>query len=65
MRSDLGTGDQNLLPFPKSKPMLQLIKVSKENASQISLNPQMKKKEKLSKKKGKNWLGLKQYRNKN
>lgn len=53
MRPEDKGGDQNLLPFPKSKVMLDLIKVSQENASQISLNPHIKKKEKFAKKKGK------------
>ena len=58
-------GDTSLLPFPKSKVIMDLINVSKENASEISLHPQMKKKEKVLKKKGKNWLALKEYKNKN
>ena len=58
-------GDTSLLPFPKSKVILDLINVSKENASEISLHPQMKKKEKVLKKKGKNWMALKEYKNKN
>ena len=44
---------------------MDLIKVSKENASEISLHPQMKKKEKNLKKKGKSWIALKEYKNKN
>jgi len=38
--------------------ILDLIKVSKENASEMSLHPLLKKKEKVFKKKGKNWLAI-------
>ena len=31
----------------------------------MSLHPHLKKKEKFAKKKGKNWLALKEYKNKN
>jgi hypothetical protein len=33
-----------ILPLPKSKALEELIKISKDNASEISLNAQMKKK---------------------
>ena len=33
MRPEDRAGDQNLLPFPKNKVMMELIKISKENAS--------------------------------
>ena len=48
----------SLLPFPEVKSVNELIKVCRENASEISLHPQMKTKVKLSKRKGKNWMGL-------
>lgn len=48
-----------MLPFPKSKMIQDLIKVSVENASEMSLHPLLKKKEKIFKKKGKNWIGIK------
>jgi len=39
--------------------IMDLIKVSKENASEMSLHPLLKKREKIFKKKGKNWLAIK------
>ena len=48
----------SLLPFPDVKAINELIKVCRENASEISLHPQMKQKVKFSKRKGKNWMGL-------
>lgn len=48
----------SLLPFPEIKAINELIKISKENASEISLHPQMKQKIKLPKKKGKDWFAL-------
>lgn len=39
-----------------------MIAVSKENASEISLHPLLKKKEKILKKKGRGWLGIKEYK---
>lgn len=50
---------EDVLPFPKSKMIQDLIKVSVENASEMSLHPLLKKKEKIFKKKGKNWIGIK------
>ena len=41
-----------------------LIKVSQENASEMSLHPLLKKREKVFKKKGKNWIAIKEYKNK-
>jgi hypothetical protein len=38
---------------------MDLIKVSKENASEMSLHPLLKKRDKIFKKKGKNWLAIK------
>jgi len=40
-----------------------LINVSSLNASEISLNNNMKKKERLLKKRGKDWVALKEYKN--
>ena len=56
VRPDFNT----LLPFPKNKSITDLIKVSRESASEISLHPLLKKKDKIIKKKGKGWLGLKE-----
>ena len=39
--------------------------MSRENASEISLHPQMKQKVKYSKRKGKNWMGLREVKGKN
>lgn len=39
-----------------------LIKVSYENASEMSLHPLLKKRDKVFKKKGKNWLAIKEYK---
>jgi hypothetical protein len=39
--------------------------VSKENASEISLHPQMKQKIKFSRRKGKDWMALREIKNKN
>lgn len=50
--------EKGLLPFPKNKQMLDLIKVSSENASEMSLHPLLKKRDKIFKKKGKNWIAL-------
>ena len=47
------------------KAVKELIKVCKENASEISLHPQMKQKVKFSKRKGKNWMGLREVKGKN
>ena len=65
LRPDDRGGETNLLPFPKNKIILDLIKLSRENASEISLHPQMKKKDKILKKKGKSWFALKESKNKN
>jgi len=46
------------LPFPKNKQILDLIKVSVENASEMSLHPLLKKRDKILKKKGKGWVGI-------
>ncbi len=43
--------------------MEDLIALSARNASEISLSPHLKKKEKISKKKGRNWICLKEYKN--
>lgn len=48
-----------VLPFPPNKMINDLIKVSKENASEMSLHPLLKKRDKVFKKKGKNWLAIK------
>ena len=48
------------MPFPVNKQMNDLIAVSKENASEISLHPLLKKKDKLFKKKGQGWLAIKE-----
>jgi len=48
-----------ILPFPANKMINDLIKVSTENASEISLHPLLKKKDKIFKKKGKNWFAFK------
>jgi hypothetical protein len=37
-------GPNSILPFPISKSLEELMRISKENASEISMNPQMKKK---------------------
>ncbi len=58
VRPDINT----LLPFPKNKMINDLIKVSRESASEISLHPLLKKKDKLIKKKGKEWLGIKEIK---
>jgi hypothetical protein len=50
--------EQKILPFPKSRILEDLIKVSSLNASEISLSTNMKRKEKVLKRKGRNWLGL-------
>lgn len=42
-----------------------MIKVSKENASEIAMHPQMKTRIKYPKRKGKHWLGLREVKNKN
>ena len=57
------TAEQKILPFPKSKVLEDLISLSSRNASEISLSPHMKKREKVSKKKGRNWWCLKEYKN--
>ena len=56
----LRTNESSILPFPKNKTLNDLINVSKENASEISLHPVLKKKEKLLKKKGKGWIAIKE-----
>jgi hypothetical protein len=43
----------SILEFPKNKMLEDLIKVSRENASEMSLHPLLKKKDKILKKKGK------------
>jgi hypothetical protein len=40
--------------------MEDLIAVAKENASEISLHPILKKKDKIFKKKGKNWIAIRE-----
>lgn len=57
-RLGIRTNESTILPFPKNKQLNDLIAVSKENASEISLHPILKKKDKLVKKKGKKWLGI-------
>jgi hypothetical protein len=52
------------LPFPKNKQLQDLIKVSNENASEMSLHPLLKKREKVFKKKGKSWLAIREIKNK-
>ena len=52
----------SILPFPPNKMINDLIKVSTENASEISLHPLLKKRERVFKKKGKNWLAIKEYK---
>lgn len=52
-----------MLPFPKSKVLEDLISVSSLNASEIGLNNNMKKREKVSKKRGRGWICLKEYKN--
>lgn len=54
----------SLLPFPEIKAINELIKICKENASEISLHPQMKQKIKFSRRKGKDWMGLREVKNK-
>lgn len=54
-----------LLLFPEVKAVAELVKVCKENASEISLHPQMKTKVKFSKRKGKDWMGLREVKSKN
>jgi hypothetical protein len=56
------TEKQGVLPFPNSKMIQDLIKVSKENASEMSLHPLLKKREKVYKKKGNGWLAFKEYK---
>lgn len=51
-----------VLPFPPSKMISDLIKVSRENASEMSLHPLLKKRDKVFKKKGKNWLAIKEFK---
>lgn len=52
-------GEQRgILPFPPSKQLMDLIKVCVENASEMSLHPLLKKREKPLKKKGKGWLAI-------
>lgn len=58
-RIGVRTTSSSILPFPKNKVLNDLIEVSKENASEISLHPALKKKDKLFKKKGKDWLAIK------
>ena len=53
------TSESSILPFPKNKTLNDLISVSKENASEISLHPVLKKKDKFLKKKGNGWIALK------
>lgn len=57
--------ESSFLPFPEIKTITDLIKVSKENASEISLHPQLKQKVKFAKRKGKGWMGLREIKNKN
>lgn len=52
------------MPFPKNKQLQDLIKVSNENASEMSLHPLLKKREKVFKKKGKSWLAIREIKNK-
>lgn len=51
-----------ILPFPKNKQLLDLMKVCVENASEMSLHPLLKKREKILKKKGKGWTGLREIK---
>ena len=48
-----------ILPFPVNKMITDLAKVSRENASEMSLHPLLKKRDKVFKKKGKSWLAIK------
>ena len=50
----------SILPFPKNKPLNDLIAVSRENASEISLHPLLKKKDKAFKKKGRGWVAIRE-----
>ena len=52
-----------MLPFPKSRVLEDLIALSSQSASDIALSNHMKKREKQSKKRGRNWLCLKEYKN--
>ena len=52
-----------MLPFPKSRVLEDLIALSSQSASEIALSNHMKKREKQSKKRGRNWLCLKEYKN--
>jgi hypothetical protein len=56
--------EKGLLPFPDNKQILDLVKVSNENASEMSLHPLLKKRDKVYKKKGKGWLALKETKSK-
>jgi hypothetical protein len=56
------TGQEGILPFPLNKMLQDLIKVSSENASEMSLHPLLKKRDKVFKKKGKGWLGIREYK---
>jgi hypothetical protein len=58
VRSDV----KSVLPFPTSKMIQDLIKVAQENASEMSLHPLLKKKDKIFKKKGNGWLAIKEYK---
>jgi hypothetical protein len=53
-----------ILPFPKNKNIADLIKVSNENASELSLHPLLKKKDKTFRKKGKNWIAIREFKTK-
>lgn len=52
-----------MLPFPKSKVLDDLIAVSSLNASEIALNNNMKKREKMAKRRGKSWVALREIKN--
>lgn len=56
--------EKGLLPFPKNKSLSDLVKISVENASELSLHPLLKKRDKIFKKKGKGWIALRESKNK-
>ena len=56
------TEKKGVLPFPTNKMINDLIKVSQENASEMSLHPLLKKRDKVFKKKGKGWIAIKEYK---
>ena len=57
-RIGMRKSSSSILEFPKNKMLEDLIKVSRENASEMGLHPLLKKKDKVLKKKGKDWLAI-------